>query len=61
MLTFYDTEGNELGARDLYRFLLLGSNCITAIGAQGRYVALGTYDNAVRTIEVKLGAPCTDG
>jgi len=52
VLTFYDTEGNELGARDLDRFLLLGSNRITAIGAQGRHVAVGTsYDDAVRTIE----------
>ena len=62
VLTVYDTEGNELGARDLNRFLQLGSNRITAIAAQGRHVAVGTgYDDAVRTIEVKLGAECTDG
>ncbi len=62
VLTVYDTEGNELGARDLNRFLQLGSNRITAIAAQGRHVAVGTgYDDAVRTIELKLGAECTDG
>ena len=31
VLTVYDAEGTELGARDLNRFLGLGSNRITAI------------------------------
>ena len=62
VLTVYDAEGTELGARDLNRFLGLGSNRITALGAQGQHVAVGTRDDdTVRTIEVKLGTPCSDG
>ena len=62
VLTVYDAEGNELGTRDLQRFLQLGSNRISAIAAQGRHVAVGSfYDDAVRTFEVKVGAACTDG
>src|SRR5439155_1047412 len=47
VLTVYDAEGNELGARDLNRFLGLGSNRITAIAAQGRHVAVGTSSDEV--------------
>jgi len=62
VLTVYDTEGNERGARDLNRFLGLGNNRITAIAAQGRHVGVGIgYDDVVKTIEVKFGAECTDG
>ena len=35
---------------------------ITAIAARGRHVAVGVgYDGVIKTIELKLGAECTDG
>jgi hypothetical protein len=61
VLTVYDTQGNELGARRLDRFL--GPSApISAIAAQGRHVAVGVgWDGVIKTIELKLGAECTDG
>ena len=61
VLAVYDAEGNELGARRLDRFLGLHDR-VSAIAAQGRYVAVGVgYDGVIKTIDMKLGAECADG
>jgi hypothetical protein len=66
VLTVYDAEGTELGVRRLDRFLVLENfamdNRITAIAAQGRFLGVGIgYEGLLKTIELKLGAACTDG
>ena len=51
LLAVYDREGRRVGSRHLDEFLRAG---VTAVAAEGGYLAVGVDGGAVKTVAVKL-------